>query len=61
MIDCRDLMEGDAITMDRVRRYGALAEEADFLLFNLGWDKRWGTEAYFGNYPCVDDESWITL
>ena len=23
---------------------------------NLGWDKRWGTEAYFGNYPCVDDE-----
>ena len=56
VIDCRDLAEGDAITMDRVRRYGALAEEADFLLFNLGWDKRWGTEAYFGNYPCVDDE-----
>ena len=26
------------------------------MLFNLGWDKRWGTEAYFGDYPCVDDE-----
>ena len=31
--------------------------EADFLLFNLGWDKRWGTEEYFGDYPCLDDEA----
>ena len=56
VIDCRDLAEGDAITMDRVRRYGTLAEEADFLLFNLGWDKRWGTDSYFGDYPCLDEQ-----
>ena len=56
VIDCRDLEEGQAITLDRVKRYGARAVEADFLLFNLGWDKRWGTETYFGDYPCVDDE-----
>ena len=31
------------------------AENADFLLFHLGWDKRWGTDAYFGDYPCLDD------
>ena len=24
--------------------------------FNTGWDKFWGAEEYFGNYPCIDDE-----
>ncbi|WP_314653149.1 cyclase family protein [Slackia exigua] len=56
VIDCRDLDEGEAITMDRIARYGDEARLADFLLFNLGWDKRWGHESYFGDYPCIDDE-----
>ena len=56
VIDCRNLNEGDAITMDHIRRYGSAAETADFLLFNLGWDIHWGTDAYFGNYPCMDDD-----
>ncbi len=56
VIDCRDLQEGDAITMAYLRRYGHKVIRADFLLFNLGWDKRWGTDAYFGDYPCIDDE-----
>ena len=56
VIDCRDLREGDAITMEYLRRYGDKVSRADFLLFNLGWDKRWGTEDYFGDYPCIDDE-----
>ena len=56
VIDCRDLPEGAAITMEQVRRAGELAAQADFLLFNLGWDKRWGTDAYFGDYPCLDVE-----
>lgn len=42
VIDCRNLSEGDAITMERLRTYGSNADEADFMLFNLGWDKRWG-------------------
>lgn len=28
---------------------------ADFLLFNLGWDKRWNLDAYFNDYPCIDN------
>lgn len=56
VIDCRELKEGEAITVGQLKKYGELPEKADFLLFNLGWDKRWGTEAYFGDYPCVDDE-----
>ena len=56
VIDCRDLKDGDAITMEHIRKYGSKPEQADFLLFNIGWDRYWGSDAYFGDYPCVDDE-----
>jgi len=56
VIDCTDLAEGQVITMNHVRRAGENAARADFLLFHLGWDRRWGTDAYFGDYPCIDDE-----
>ena len=56
VIDCRELTEGQLITMDHIRKYGEKAEQAEFLLFNLGWDRYWGTEAYFGNFPCMDFE-----
>lgn len=56
VIDCRELREGEAITMAQLQPYGEKLRQAEFLLFNLGWDKRWGTEAYFGDYPCVNDE-----
>ena len=55
VIDCRGVGSGGAITRDLVERYGEKAREADFLLFNLGWDDRWGTDDYFGDYPCLDD------
>lgn len=56
VVDCRHLNEGDAITMQEVSACGPVAGEADFLLFNLGWDKRWGTQAYYGDYPCINDD-----
>ena len=57
VVDCRDLREGEAITLDKVKKYGEKANRADFLLFNLGWDKRWGEESYFGDYPCIDSDT----
>lgn len=56
VIDCRALREGEPITMAQLASCGERAEAADFLLFNLGWDKRWGEASYFGDYPCLDDE-----
>lgn len=56
VIDCRELKEGESITIAQIRKYGEKARQAEFLLFNLGWDKRWGTPDYFGDYPCVDME-----
>ncbi len=57
VIDCTDLADGQHIPLDYIIRYGKKAEEADFLLFRLGWDKYWGTPAYFGNYPYLSDEA----
>ncbi|MBR5217582.1 MAG: cyclase family protein [Oscillospiraceae bacterium] len=56
VIDCTALGEGESITMEQLRPYGEKVEEADFLLFYTGWDSCWGTDAYFGDYPCIDDE-----
>ena len=56
VVDCRDLPSGAPISMERVRRYGARAEAADFLLFSLGWDRKWGTPEYFEGYPCIDED-----
>lgn len=56
VIDCRSLKNGEAITMEFLKRYGEKTESADFLLFNLGWDKRWGSDSYFDDYPCIDED-----
>ena len=56
VIDCSSLKEGEAVTMESLKPYGEKVKEADFLLFYLGWDRFWGTDRYFGDYPCLDEE-----
>lgn len=55
VIDCRHLKEGDFITMKEIESASG-ADEADFLLFNTGWDKFWNTPKYFGDYPCINEK-----
>ena len=56
VIDCTDLKEGDKVTIDKINDIKDKADAADFILFMYGWDKRWGTDAYFEDYPYIDDE-----
>lgn len=56
VIDCRNLQEGQKITMDCIDNVKEKANEAEFILFNTGWDKRWGTDSYFGDYPHITEE-----
>jgi kynurenine formamidase len=56
VIDCTDLKEGDLITIDRINKVREKADKAEFILFRMGWDKYWGTEKYFGDYPYIDDD-----
>ena len=54
VVDCRHLAPGMPITEACLAPYGAAAKEADFLLFSVGWEERWGTPAYFEGYPSPD-------
>lgn len=50
-------LDGQRVPLAHITRYGQKAEEADFLLFCFGWDRYWGTPAYFGDYPYLSDEA----
>lgn len=56
VIDCRHLPPEELITMKEINGAGEEIGSADFLLFNTGWDKFWGTKEYFSEYPCIDDD-----
>jgi len=56
VIDCTDLSEGGRITMAHVNRNRENADAAEFVLFHTGWDRYWGKEEYFGDYPYIDEE-----
>lgn len=56
VIDCSDLQEGQRITMSYIENVKEKANQAQFILFHTGWDKRWGTSAYFGEYPYITEE-----
>jgi kynurenine formamidase len=56
VIDCSQLQEGAKITMSLIEAVKEKADKAEFLLFYTGWDKKWGTGSYFGNYPCITEE-----
>ena len=57
VIDCCSLKEGEIITADHILKYAEKLNQAEFLLFNLGWDKRWGSNEYFGDFPCLSSEA----
>lgn len=52
VLDCTGI-EG-TIGMDILHRAGPDLDRADFLLFRTGWDKKWGSPAYFEGFPCID-------
>ncbi len=56
VIDCSDLIEGQQITFKYIEKVRAKADKADYILFYTGWDKYWGTDTYFGEYPYITDE-----
>ncbi|NRT69926.1 kynurenine formamidase [Clostridium beijerinckii] len=56
VIDCSNLKEGQKITMKYIEAVKEKADIAQYILFYTGWDKYWGTDAYFGNYPYITEE-----
>jgi kynurenine formamidase len=56
VIDCSDLGEGQRITISYIDKVKEKAQNAEYILFYTGWDKHWGTSAYFGDYPYITEE-----
>lgn len=56
VVDCSNLKEGQKITMKYIETVKEKADIAQYILFYTGWDKYWGTDAYFGNYPYITEE-----
>ena len=52
VVDCRG--EKD-ISLPLLQRYDLSG--VDFVLFCTGWDKKWGTPAYYENFPCLTAEA----
>lgn len=52
VIDCRGEKE---ISLDLLRRYNLRG--AEFVLFCTGWDKRWGQEDYYEDFPVLTAEA----
>ena len=60
VIECSDLKEGEAITLERILAYGNDAEKADFLLFHLGWDSAGEQTPTLATIPALMMRRWIT-
>ncbi len=56
VVDCRPLAPGGKIGLDCLKGGRVRYERAEFLLFLTGWDRYWGQDAYFHNYPVPDRE-----
>ncbi|HYE81617.1 MAG TPA: cyclase family protein [Clostridia bacterium] len=56
VIDCSNLREGQRIDIGYIEAVKEKADQAEFILFRTGWDSRWGTSSYFGEYPYITEE-----
>jgi len=56
VVDCSNLKEGQKITMKYIEAVKEKADIAQYILFYTGWDKYWGMDAYFGDYPYITEE-----
>ena len=52
VVDCR---EQAAITLPLLQGYDL--NGADFVLFCTGWDKKWGSPAYYEGFPCLTPDA----
>jgi kynurenine formamidase len=56
VLDCSDICADGIVSMDLLDASRGLCDAADFILFNTGWSRCWGEEAYFRNYPLVSHD-----
>ena len=56
VIDCTDVKAGGEIGFDKIEKMKHNVDEAEILIFRTGWDRFWGKDGYFQNYPVISNE-----
>lgn len=56
VIDARDVQAGGIIDISYIERNKERVERAEFIVFQTGWEKYWGQDEYFGEYPVISKE-----
>ena len=56
VIDATDVQVGGIIDFSYIERNRERIEQAEFIVFQTGWEKFWGEDAYFGEYPVISKE-----
>ena len=57
-VDVSDLPPRSVITADYLREQNGTIRSADFVLFYTGWERKWGTGAYYDDdFPVPDQEA----
>jgi kynurenine formamidase len=61
VIDCKGLPEG-GITLDFLKKHEQKIKNAEFILLNSGWSKKWKTDGYLSGFPTLTAEAseWLT-
>ena len=59
VVSCQDKEE---IDLAYLQSYEAQISKVNFILFFTGWDEKWNTSEYFGDYPTLSPEAaeWLT-
>lgn len=58
VLDVSDLPPRSVITADYLREQNGTIRSADFVLFYTGWERKWGTGAYYDDdFPVPDQEA----
>lgn len=60
VVDCTCIPKGGRIPVEQLRPYHTMLEQAEFILFRTGWDRRFHQPDYFEGFP-VPDASLLEL
>jgi arylformamidase len=60
-INCKNIQNG-IIDLKFLETYEEQIKSNDFLLLNTGWSEKWGTEAYYSNFPVLSVQAceWLS-
>jgi arylformamidase len=57
VIDCTHLIAPYRIPLEHVKRYEEVLKKTEFVLLHTGWDRYWGKDVYFGEFPVLDPDA----